>query len=157
MPLRLSPEIIEAAIAGFEQRKQQTISQIDSHIAELRAMLPGSSTPAPATTDGHAPAKRRHFSAAARQKMALAQKARWARIHGESQPAASSPEPAKPKRRLSAAGRKRIQEALRKRWAQKHAEAAKATPARSKAKTAPARKAVNGTAPVPVAAAQSTE
>jgi hypothetical protein len=56
--------------------------------------------------------------------MAMAQRARWAAIRGESEP--STPEAAKPKRKLSAAGRKAIIAATKKRWALKRAEAAKA-------------------------------
>jgi len=50
--------------------------------------------------------------------MAAAQKARWAKIKGEAEPALSSnaPKPAKQKRRMSAAGRKAISEATKKRW-----------------------------------------
>jgi hypothetical protein len=120
MPQRLTPEIITAAIAGFEQQKHQ----IDAQIAELRAMLPGGNTNA--TTSEGAPPRRKRFSAAARRKMALAQKARWAKIRGDQSSPVSPPEPAKPKRKLSAAGRRAISEATKKRWALKRAEAAKA-------------------------------
>ncbi len=121
MPQNFTPEIINAAIAGFEQQK----SQIDQQIAELRGLLSNGSRPVATTPEAAAP-KRKKFSAAARRKMAMAQKARSAKIRGESEPAvATSPEPTKPKRRLSAAGRRNIQKALRKRWAQKRAEAAK--------------------------------
>jgi hypothetical protein len=59
--------------------------------------------------------------------MAAAQKARWAKIKAEGEPA-SSPAAAKPekqKRKLSAAGRKAISEATKRRWALKRAEAQK--------------------------------
>lgn len=61
--------------------------------------------------------------------MAAAQKARWAKIRGEAEPASSlvAPKPARQKRNLSAAGRKAISEATKKRWALKRAEAAKTT------------------------------
>jgi hypothetical protein len=39
MPQKLTPEIVRAAIAGFELQK----TQIDSQIAELRGLLDGSS------------------------------------------------------------------------------------------------------------------
>lgn len=54
--------------------------------------------------------KKRTMSAAARQKISLAQKARWAKQKA----AGHSP---KPKRTISAAGRKRIAAAQRARWA----------------------------------------
>ena len=132
MPQELTPEILRAAIAGFEQQRLQ----IDAQIAELRAMLssPNRETNLPG---GTAP-KRRGFSAASRRKMALAQRARWARKRGESEPSAPAQvEAPKPKRHLSLAGRRAIQEAQRRRWAQQRAEAA--TMQASK-RTAPARR-----------------
>jgi hypothetical protein len=48
------------------------------------------------------------FSASARRRMSLAQKARWAKAKGRAP---------KPKRTISAAGRKRIATAQRARWA----------------------------------------
>jgi hypothetical protein len=130
MPIqKLTPEIIVAAILGFEERKRQ----IDSKIAELRAILPGGTGETAATPEVPTP-KRRKFSAAARRRMREAQQRRWASIRGETAPSASAtPVAPKPKRKLSAAGRKAIQDALRRRWAQKRAEAAKAQPARAKA------------------------
>src|ERR1039458_9842120 len=101
---KLTPEIITAAVLGFEQQK----THIDAKITELKAMLPGGSSESAATTE--APTrKRKKFSAASRRKMALAQKARWAKIKGESEPSTpAKPEAAKPKRKLSKAGRAAI-------------------------------------------------
>jgi hypothetical protein len=49
--------------------------------------------------------------------MALAQKARWAKIKGEIElPTPPTPEPPKPKRRISAEGMKRIIAATKKPW-----------------------------------------
>ena len=48
------------------------------------------------------------MSAAARRKISLAQKARWAKTKGR---------PPKPKRKISAAGKRRIAAAQRARWA----------------------------------------
>ena len=50
----------------------------------------------------------RTLPAAARRKISLAQKARWAKANGQS---------SKPKRTISAAGKKRIAAAARARWA----------------------------------------
>src|ERR1017187_7613455 len=109
---KLTAEIIAAAIQGFEFQK----TSIDGKIAQLRAMLPGG--PAEAATPEAAPRKRRKFSAAARRKMAMAQKARWAKIRGESEPSApAKPEATKPKRRISKAGLARIVAATKARWA----------------------------------------
>lgn len=58
--------------------------------------------------------KRKGMSAAAKKKISLAQKARWAK------------QKAKPKRTMSAAGRKRIAAAQRARWAKIRAQQKKA-------------------------------
>jgi len=121
MLAKLTKEIITAAIDGFEEQKRR----IDAQMAELRALLDDGRT-APATASSEAfTGKRKKFSAAARRKMAAAQKARWAKIKGESGPAtkAATTKASKPKRKLSAAGRAAIVAALKKRWAAKKAAA----------------------------------
>ena len=75
MPKQLTPEIISAAIDGFEQQQLR----IDIQIAELRAMLPGGSTQTAATSEVPT-GKRKKFSAAARKRMKEAQQRRWAKI-----------------------------------------------------------------------------
>src|ERR1035437_554024 len=136
---KLTPEIITAAVEGFEQQKLR----IDAQIAELRAMLPGGPT-ATAAAPGGPKGKRRKMSAAARKRIGDAQRKRWAEsTKTSSEP--SSPVAPKPKRKLSAAGKKAIGDATRKRWARVRAEAAKA----AKAQQAPAaKKAVAKKAPV---------
>jgi len=126
MPTTLTPEIITAAILGFEEQKRR----IDSRITEFRALLDGSAKPTAATPEAPA-VKRRKFSAAARRRMKEAQQLRWARIRGESEPSSQVAEP-KPKRKLTKAGRAAIVAALKKRWAMKRAEAEKAQPAKAK-------------------------
>jgi peptidoglycan hydrolase CwlO-like protein len=109
MAQKLTPEIIVAAIAGFEAQK----TLIDSQIAELRTMLDGGSKEAAATTESAKPRKKR--SAAVRRRMALAQRARYAKLKQGSEPPQA--ESAKPKsRKLSAAGRRAISIAAKKRW-----------------------------------------
>ena len=133
---KFTPEIITAAIAGFEQSKLR----IDQQIADLRAMLPGGRTERAAMPETGPP--HRKISAAARRRMALGQQKRWAAIKGTTEPShAATPEPPKPKRKLSAAGRKAISEATKKRWAAVHAAAAKTKPAPA-TKKAPVKKAV---------------
>jgi hypothetical protein len=126
----LTPEIIAAAIIGFEQQKLH----IDTQIAELRSLLTGGPAEPTAAAPG-APTRKRRVSAAARRKMALGQKARWAKVRGESEPA--TPEAPKPKRRISKEGMARIIAATKKRWAAFH-KAEKPAP---KTKLSPARKA----------------
>jgi hypothetical protein len=143
MPQSLTPEIITAAIAGFELQK----SQIDAKIAALRSMLPGSnSQTAPSEI---APPKRKRMNAAARRRIALAQKARWAKIRGESEPSTSVAESTSgPKRRLSEEGLKRIIAATKRRWALKRAEAAKAKSAKAKRVAGAQKKALGKRAAV---------
>lgn len=118
-PAKLTKEIIEAAIDGFQAQK----ARIDVQIAKLRAML--SAEPA-ATTTTEAKSGRREFSAAAKKRMREAQQARWAKVRGEVVTDAPAKTAVKPKRRLSAAGKKRIIEASKKYWAAKKAAAKKA-------------------------------
>jgi hypothetical protein len=121
MPHTLTPELAAAAISGFEAQKKR----IDAQIAELRSMLDAGQSKV--ATETEVPTgKRKNFSAATRRKMALAQKARWAKIKGESEPAQAAA--SKPKRKMSAAGRRAISIATKKRWALKKAEAAKGEP-----------------------------
>jgi hypothetical protein len=134
MPTKLTPEIIAAAIVGFESHK----ARIDAQIAELRQMLSGdpaasASTPEPPTR------KRRKMSAAGRARIAEAQRKRWAASKKAAQPSAPGAAP-KPKRILSAAGRRAISEATKKRWAA--VKAAKAQHEKAAAKK-PAKKAAN--------------
>src|SRR5262245_20619731 len=112
MSIKLSPEIIHAAIEGFESQKLR----LDSQISELRAMLNGAQPKAVAAPQR---GPRRKVSAAARKRMAEGQRKRWAAAKGASEPVVT--QPAKRKRRLSAAGRAAIVAALKKRWASKRA------------------------------------
>jgi hypothetical protein len=83
--------------------------------------------------------------------MALAQKARWAKIRGESEtPAPSPPKPTKAKRKISEEGMKRIIAATKKRWRLARA-AAKTKAAKTAPKKTAGRKkaAVKKTAPAP--------
>lgn len=66
----------------------------------------------------------RRLSAAARARIAQAQRARWAKFRGTSQPAAAMSSPQK--RTLSSAARKRIAATQRARWAKFNAAKKKA-------------------------------
>lgn len=142
MPKHFTPEIITAAIEGFESQKRR----LDDQIAELRSMLPGGTAEAAAKPE--APRQRRRkFSAAAIHRMREAQQRRWAKVRGESEPSAPV-EPPKSKRKLSAAAKAKLVANLKK------ARAAKAAKAKTAAKkTAPARKktAVKRAAPAKAA------
>jgi len=102
-------DFLAMALVGYEAQ----IAKINAAIAEIRARLghrgPGRPT---ATKDGTAP-KKHTMSAAARRKIAAAQRKRWAAVKSQ---AKSTAKPAG-KRKMSAAARKRIGDAARKRWA----------------------------------------
>src|SRR5664280_1672529 len=135
---KLTAEILNAAIVGFEQQKLR----IDAQIAELRQMLGGGPTATAATPAGPR-GKRRKMSAAARKRIGDAQRKRWAESKKTSSPVA--PKAPKPKRKLSTAGKKAIVEATKKRWAAFHAANQAKKPALkkeiAKKKLSPARKA----------------
>src|SRR5712692_5716833 len=103
MPQKLTPEIIIAAIAGFEVQK--TI--IDSRISALRSVLAGDRT-GPAVTPSETGKRKRRFSLASRRKMAAAQKARWAEIKKAKPSQSATSETSKPKRKVSRAARKKM-------------------------------------------------
>ena len=109
MPKKLSEAIVKAAINGFEVQK----ARLNEQIAELRAMLSGSSNGTAAAPE---PARKRRMSAAARKRIAMAQRARWARDRGESVSSAPAMKTPKKKRRISPEGLKRIIAATKKRW-----------------------------------------
>src|ERR1022692_4190144 len=145
MPTKLTTEIITAAILGFEEQKRH----IDTKLAELRAMLFGSPAESAAKPEG---TPRKHkISAAARRRMAIAQRRRWAKIRGESEPPApATPEAPKPKRRISEEGMKRIIAATKKRWRLQKA-AAKAPTKKAVTKKTAVKKAAVKVAPTKAA------
>jgi hypothetical protein len=115
-------DILVAALDGLRLQEQR----IKDQIAQIRSMLEGK-TPVE-NTNVSSTHQRRKFSAAARRKMAAAQKARWARLKRESTGVeAAASKPAKAKRKLSDAARKAIGEATRKRWAAKRGAKVKLT------------------------------
>src|SRR5437016_85881 len=112
------------------QQLRQEHNQAQSQIEKLKeaisvvAVLAGRSTGAAA--NGTRP--RRTRSAAARRRIALAQKARWAKLRKEQRPvsAAKSMRTIPTKRRLSPEGRKRIIAATKARWARVRTQQTKA-------------------------------
>jgi hypothetical protein len=111
MPKKHTEEIINAAIDGFTAQK----ARLNQQIAELRAMLNGGS-PQVVPASEPAPPKRRRMSAAARRRIAMAQRARWAKLRGESGQEPATAKAPRPKRRISPEGLKRIIAATKKRW-----------------------------------------
>ena len=134
---KLSHEILSAALAGLEAQRDQ----VDSQIAEVRRMLRArpEATAADGTPQAAAPqarGRRRGMSAAARRRIAEAQRKRWEAYHQAQQATTAKKAAGKPaarsKRRISAAGRKAIADAARKRWAEFRKAAIKAPAKRAK-------------------------
>ena len=126
---KLTTEILNAAIDGYEAQK----ARIDTQIAELRAMLSGGATQPTAASEPRT-RKNRRLSAAGRKRIAEAARKRWAAVKA----AKEAPEPVKPKRNLSAAAKAKLVANLKKARAAKAAKAEsvraeKAAPARRKA------------------------
>jgi hypothetical protein len=109
--MELKKELIHAAIDGFNAQKLR----IDAQIAELRSMLNGGSAQANGAPEA-TPRKVRKMSVAARKRIAMAQRERWARAKGESVSSAPAVKGARKKRRISPEGLKRIIAATKKRW-----------------------------------------
>lgn len=106
-PRKLSKDILQAALIGFQHMRDQ----LEQRIADLRTQVGAqiASKIAPAGRAKKAAPKKRGMSAAARRRISLAQKKRWA-----AQKAAA----VKPRKRtISAAGKARIAAAARRRWA----------------------------------------
>ena len=142
---QLTPEILTAALEGFEAQKKR----LQDKVAELKAMLSGESKKPAASP---LPAKRtRTMSAAARKLISAAQKQRWANLKKTSEIPSQPLASAQPKkqRKFSAAGKLAIREAAKRRWAkvkaaQQAAEPAAATKSAPK-KTAAKKAAVKAT------------
>lgn len=104
--------------------------QIDRLEAEMAAIFGGasvarSSKKAGATSPraGRKVRRKNRLSAAARERIAAAQRARWAKVKAKKKPAAPS-KPAKKTRKLTAAGRAKLAALMKARWAAKRKGAA---------------------------------
>ncbi len=102
---RLTTEILNAAIEGFEQQK----SRIDAQIAELKAMLPGGCVVPDAQPK--AGSGRRVVSAAGQGRMKEAQQRRRAKAREEADNLPMVAEGPKRRRKMSAAGKAAIADA----------------------------------------------
>jgi hypothetical protein len=99
-------------------RAQIEIEKLDQIISGIEYLNGSSANGSAVSSKATQPI--RIISAASRRKMALAQKARWASVRRQSQPAAAvakATSSAPAKRTMSAASRKKIAAAQRARWA----------------------------------------
>jgi hypothetical protein len=106
MAKQLDNSILQMALIGYQAER----AKIEERIAEIQRQL-GGRAPHAAAPAG-APKPRRQMSAAARKRIAAAQKKRWAAFHAKTEkPAAKK---AAPKRKLSADARAKLAANLQK-------------------------------------------
>src|SRR5207249_2404673 len=111
-----------ANIAEMVKELQQERDRLNQAIAALAAL----GTTRTSSARGAASGPRRTLSAAARRKVSLAQKARWAKLRAQNS-AKGQPSTVNPgKRTMSAAARKKIAATQRARWAKLRARQRKA-------------------------------
>jgi hypothetical protein len=119
------------SITSIIEQLEHQRNAIDKALAALREVggisTPATAAPVKRATTPEAPVvKRKKFSLAARRRMALAQKARYAKLKGDNEPPSPvTTEPPK-KRKISPEGLKRIIAATKKRWRLKRAAEAAA-------------------------------
>ena len=112
-----------ANIADMVKELQQQRDRLDQAIGALAPLAGMSKT---SSVRGGAGGPRRTLSAAARRKVSLVQKARWARLRAENS-AKGQPSTVNPgKRTMSAAARRKIAASQRARWAKLRAKQKKA-------------------------------
>jgi len=81
---------IERALAALREVDSSDVRAAEQAATSSRPATKKAADIKPAATSEPRTSKRKKFSAAARRKMALAQKARWAKIKGESEPPSPS-------------------------------------------------------------------
>jgi membrane protein involved in colicin uptake len=150
--MRLTPDLIAAAIAGYSAQKQH----IDEKIAELRGMMPGA-TPEPAESNGPPVRKKRRLSAKGRRAIAEGARKRWALLRQEKEKAGQSA-PAQKTARKKTAGKRASSAAVpaAAKPSTKKAPARKAAAKKAGAKKAAVKKAVAKKAPSKTAAAKKS-
>jgi hypothetical protein len=106
-----------------EERNQAQlqIEKLDGAIAAIEGLVKGNSS----TLARRSTRAGRVVSAAARRRMARAQRARWENVRQESKPAAKAASTAPAKRTLSIAARRKIAVAQRARWARVRSQGGK--------------------------------
>jgi hypothetical protein len=114
----IDTSILQAALLGLQSEKEK----IDEAMAAIRKQLGGRGTKAIVISGGTK--TRRHLSAAAKKRIADAQRKRWAAFHKAKASATKPKTKATPKRKLSAAAKSKLAANLAKPRAAKAANAA---------------------------------
>jgi hypothetical protein len=109
------------ALRAERNRAQLHVEKLDQAISVIESLNS-------LGTSGNATQPKRIISAASRRKMALAQKARWARVGKEIKPVVVTAKTSSSaaKRTMSASARRKIAAAQKARWAKVRAEKKKA-------------------------------
>jgi hypothetical protein len=97
-------------------RAAQIKERIETLERELAQLL-GASAPASTSAPRGRSAGRRGISAAGKERIAAAQRARWARARGQSPANGAASSAPRSRRRMSAAARAKLAKAARARWA----------------------------------------
>lgn len=103
---------LENALKELRAKRSQAkmeIDKLDQIISGIESLNGTAATHRPVPQS-------RVISAASRRKMALAQKARWAKVRNGSQPAVKTADSSPAKRTMSAAARRKIAAAQKARW-----------------------------------------
>jgi hypothetical protein len=108
----IDAQTLQAALIGYQHEH----SVILQRIAEIQSQLRGAGA-GKSTGEKMAGGRKRVMSAAARKRIAAAQRKRWAAYHDSTGGKPAAKKTGSKKRRLSPEGRARIAEAARKRWA----------------------------------------
>ena len=120
MQRKFDPSILEAALVGYTAERQK-IQEKMTAIRKHRGGRVNIATPVTVASNGSGP--KRRMSAAARKRIALAQKKRWAEFHAMKKRHALTAKKAAPKRKLSPARRAALAANLAKARAAKVAKA----------------------------------
>ena len=114
---KADPDLLRAALLGYEQQRSALVEKIAELRRQLSRRAAADGVAVSSDVPGVAGRKKRTLSAAARNRIAEAQRKRWAALRKNSRPAADKPASPPAGRKMSAAGKARIADAARKRWA----------------------------------------
>ena len=106
---KIDNSILEMAIIGYESQLEKVSEKIAAIKAQLGHRGPGRPKGSVNAAANHTSTAKRTISKAGRERIAAAQRARWA---AQKHQTAAKPK----KRKISAAGLKAIREATKKRW-----------------------------------------
>ena len=110
---------IQNELQSKRKELQHELNRVDAAITALSGLSSSSAKPVPVSSGT---TTRRTLSAGARRRIAVAQRARWAKVRAHSKGVAVTPAVASGKRVMSIGARRRIAAAQRARWAKVRAQ-----------------------------------